>query len=322
MMALPDYVNYGGSLRLTQPYLAQNVGFYGFVLKTDMAALQKTIDIRLNAPAGGAVRFEPLGPFVILAFNALQQLSSKNPPDSNKGSFSEKECALWVPVIDRVQDKTYWFHPYIFVDNPYALALGREVYGFPKSLGVFNIPDTLSPTGTLSMQTWTLPKYSPDTRGSLAQLVEVGPVPQPVDNQAGVSPWNPIRDLKAFTDEIASRLRSQDSILDDIEVAIHVVEDLINRRAPMVFLKQIPDVADPTKACYLSLIEAPSNMTGFNHGGLLHQHYQATFTPYDSHPIAADLGFTSATVPSVVSFYVEFNFEIDGGIEIWRANTD
>lgn len=313
-MAQAPYVNYGGSLRLMQPYLARQVGFYGFVLKGDVAALQKTCNERLNAPAGGAVRFEPAGPFVILAFNALRTLSSKNEPDSNKGTFSECECALWVPVVDRVQEKSYWFHPYIFVDNPFALALGREVYGFPKSLGVFDIPDAPDPTKSFSMQTWLLPRYRPEEQGRLAELVKVTP--------AAAAPgtfWSRLENFEEFVGEIAGVLGEQSTVLGDAELALRTIDDLLRRRAPMVFLKQFPDAADPTMACYMSLVEAPSSMTEFHQGGLIRTQYEVDFTSCDSHPIARDIGFAEGTVKPLLSFYVEFDFEIDGGVEIWKA---
>lgn len=313
-MAQAPYVNYGGSLRLMQPYLAKQVGFYGFVLKGDVDALQKTCTERLNAPAGGAVRFEPAGPYVILAFNALRTLSSKNLPDSSKGTFSENECALWVPVIDRVQEKSYWFHPYIFVDNPFALALGREVYGFPKSLGVFDIPPAPDPAQSFSMQTWVLPQYSPDTQGELAELVKVSPTAAAPENF-----WSRVTEIEEFVGEIAGALGEEGSIVEDVELALHTIDDLLRRRAPMVFLKQFPDAADPTTACYMSLVEAPSNMTEFHHGGLMRTDYDVSFTPCDSHPIAKDLGFATETVKPLLSFFVEFDFEIDGGVEIWKA---
>lgn len=314
-MPLKDYVDYGGSLRLMQPYLAASVSFYGFVIKADAAHLQKICDTRLNNPAGGATRFEPAGPFVVLAFNSLDRLSSKNPPDSQKGWFSEKEFAVWMRIIDREQDKSWWFHPYIFVDNPYALALGREVYGFPKSLGVFQIPDAPSPGSTLSMQTWAIRKYAPDAHGELTELVKVTPA-QP--SGGGFGTW--LEEIEEFTAEITGLLRSPGTLAGEVELAIETIDDLLHRRAPMVFLKQFPDAAQAEKACYMSLVEAPSNMTGFRRGSILHTPWQFAFTECDSHPIAGDLGLTSATVRPILSFFVEFDFEIDQGVEIWNAN--
>jgi acetoacetate decarboxylase len=313
-VTLSNYIDYGGSLRLTQPYLAKHVGFFGFALKANVNSLQSLCDLRLNAPAGKAVRFEPSGPFIILAFNSLNQLSSKNPPDSEKGWFSEKEFAVWMPVIDRVQEKSYWFHPYIFVDNPYALALGREVYGFPKSLGVFDIPEKPDASASLSMKTWIIPRYAPDSQGVLTELVKISPV-----SEGKGTLWSWLEDMEEFTAEVTGMLRAQESIVGDIELAVRTVDDLLHRRAPMVFLKQFPDASHAEKACYMSLVEAPSNMTAFQHGGLLHTSYEVTFTPCDSHPIVSDLGLTSASVEPIISFYVEFDFEIDNGVEIWRA---
>jgi hypothetical protein len=314
-MELHDYVNYGGSLRLMQPYLAAGVSFYGFAIKADVNALQKVIDARLNAPTGGAPRFEASGPFVILAFNDLERLSSKNPPDSQYGWFSERECALWTLVIDRVQEKSYWFHPYIFVDNPYAMALGREVYGFPKSLGVFEIPAAPSPQDTFSMKTWAIPKYGPNAEGSLLELVNVSP-----GHDGGGSFLKWLEEIGEFAGEMAGLLRSQGSLGGDVELAVKTIEDLLYRRAPMVFLKQFPDAAQATKACYQSLVEAPSNMTGFRRASLMSTNWQITFTPCDSHPIVSDLGLPSETVQPILSFFIEFDFEIDEGVEIWNAN--
>ena len=83
-MSIP-YVGYGGTQMLQPPYNAENVGFYAFLVRADPGALQTLLDNRLNRPSGGAVEFEPAGPFVVLAFNKLEKMYSVNPPDRDKG---------------------------------------------------------------------------------------------------------------------------------------------------------------------------------------------------------------------------------------------
>ena len=58
-------------------------------------------------------------------------MRSAEPPDRDKGLFTEQEFAVWVPVIEPKLGP-FWLHPYMVVDNPYAMALGRELYGFPE----------------------------------------------------------------------------------------------------------------------------------------------------------------------------------------------
>ena len=77
---------------------------------------------------------------MLLAFCNLASLRSITPPYSNFGRFVERETAFWVLTIDKTKKRLYWFIPYIFVDNTYAMAMGRELYGFPKSVGTMGLP--------------------------------------------------------------------------------------------------------------------------------------------------------------------------------------
>jgi hypothetical protein len=173
-MSKPKYIQRGGKQVYQQPFNAKGVHLYGFVVEADIESLQKNIcDKYLNDPSCGKNDFRPAGPFVLFVFNTIDSLSSIKPPDNEKGWFSEKETAVWVLLEDRKREKLFWFHPYIFVDNSYAMAMGRELYGFPKSLGWFNIPDNPENASSFSLETVTVKEYTASTKGSRHELIKV-----------------------------------------------------------------------------------------------------------------------------------------------------
>jgi hypothetical protein len=92
----------------------------------------------------------------------------------------------------------------------------------------------------------------------------------------------------------------------------------------LVFLKQFRDVACPTKACYQAVVEAPLGVhaLGAHYEPLDPALYGIAFGEYASHPIASELGITpeQPLVPDI-AFRAQFDFDIDLGLEVWRALT-
>ena len=61
-----NYVDYGGSIMLRQPYIANGVAFFAFAVRADRNALQQICDRRLNEPSHHQVNFAPAGGFAFL----------------------------------------------------------------------------------------------------------------------------------------------------------------------------------------------------------------------------------------------------------------
>ena len=314
-MSLIPYVEMHGRQVFRQPFTAKGVQFYGFILPVDQNKLQTLIcDPYLNHPANGQTDFRAAGPFAMLVFNRLDSLSSTDPPDSNLGWFSEQEAAIWVLTVDRKRERLLWFLPYIFVDNSYAMAMGRELYGFPKSLGQFNIPDNPASADLLSLDTLVLTEFNPQTKGTWERLFKA----ERVKKGSGGAPkvWTGFKELMQ---EIVKLLEMEHSFIRDLRLLYDSADDLLHGRLPMVFLKQFPNVTNPGYACYQSIVEVPSQMTHFNQGCFLDGEYEVTINNYASHPVADDLGLPSNKLAPVASFWVDFEFEIGNGAEVWRA---
>lgn len=312
-MAAAKFIERGGRQVFRQPFAANGVNFYGFLIDADYSALQKNIcDKYLNIPSGGTENFQPAGPFALLVFNTIDSLQSMDEPDHDKGWFSEKEAAVWLLLEDKKRNKLFWFHPYIFVDNSYAMAMGRELYGFPKSIGWFDIPSEPKDANKFSLETIVLDKYDPKTKGTKRELFKI--------NQT--DPKGHTFELKSIEEIMKGVLhlfKSQNSLIDDLILSWHTAADLLHGRAPMTFLKQFPDVSNPDLACYQSILEVPSKMTKFHTGGLLHGKYKITIGDYNSHPVRSDLGISAETLEPLMSYYVKFDFEIGNGSVIWQS---
>lgn len=311
-----NYIDRGGEQVYRQPFEAKGVHFYGFILPADKDILQsKLCDKYLNNPTGGATKFRSAAPFVLLAFCRLDSLSSNATPYRDYGWFSEQEAAIWVLTVDEVRETMLWSFPYIWVDNPYAMAMGREIYGFPKGLGAFDIPYSPNQADRFSVDILALKSFSPYTEGTIERVIQA----QRVSGGGFSSDWANFEDAgKAVLKLVASSLGTDD-IWGDLKLAVHTFENLVSGNVPFVFLKQFRDVADGTKACRQSIVEVTCRMTQFRGGGLLGGEYRIEIEDLASHPLVADLGLSKNTITPIVSYWNYFDFEIGNGTEIWKA---
>jgi hypothetical protein len=315
-----SFVSHGGQQCYAQPFVLNDVRFYGFVLDAELSALRDLCERLLNAPSGGAVWYTPLAPWVMLGVADIAAAHSQNPPDSNAGCMTEVDAAFWVPIVrlKPFHPSLLWFMPYVFVNNGWALVSGREVFGFLKELAEFVLPrrDSSDPA-RFSISTMLVRKYGPRSAVETAELLELKRLDSTVLQLSGFH-WS---DPLAF---FGAALKNLGHDLTRLEIAEHqeaLPEPLSIHgwHLPLAFLKQIRSVTNSQEASYQSIVEAPAELTKFRGAGLLHGSYQLTVTACDSHPIAADLGLGSSPMPVRLGVYADYDFVMKNGIEIWRA---
>ena len=309
-MNLPPYVNQGGEQVYAQPFLCENALFYGMILHADQDAIQKNVcDKLLNIPSGQPGRFVPAGPFVMLAMVRLDKLVAESEPFKSFGAFAESEFAFWVLTIDTVQDQVYFAFPYIWVDNAYALSMGREIYGFPKQLGRFQIPPDVNNADYFSLETLALKTLNPNTMAEWQKVMDVKKIGIPGTFQEWDSIGKAVEGLTKTSEELGTWNA-------DLKLLVRLFEDLIARDIPFVFLKQFRDVADGTKACYQAVIECTCKMTAWHGGGLLNGVYEVNMEEVGNEPIVSDLGLGPNPIVPGISFWCLFDFYIGAGAEI------
>ncbi len=310
-MATPNYIDRGGELVFAPPFLADKVDYYGFIIAADIQKLQAVCDRYLNAPLGAA-RFAPAGGFVLLACCNLPSLRSSTPPYSNWGWFAEREIAFWMLVIDKQAKRVYWLLPYIWVDNPYAMAMGRELYGFPKGIGTVTLPASPDNPDSFAIDTLVLPTFSPETKGEVVRLVEV----KPTGERSHLTVSGTVNSLDDLAREIIHLLDDDLSLLGNARLLLDSLDDLLHLRIPMVFLKEFRDVVKPANTAFRAVVETKPFARNVYGVKIYENVFHASIIPCASHPIASDLGLsTTNPLPSYLSFWVNFDFEIGQGTQ-------
>jgi hypothetical protein len=310
----PQYIERGGDTAFEPPYGLNQTKLYGFVLEGTLENLQALCDKYLNLPGQDKFRYRPASNRVLMVFDTIKNISSINSPGKNKGYFSETgEVIFWVLTKAEKQegskfvvDHHAWFIPYIFVDCTPAMVLGREVYGFPKELGRFNIPDDPKNLQPFTLETLVLQPFNPQSQATYQQLVKVE-ANQRDKSESRSDRWG---DFKQAFEEIANLF--EDAQIDRRKCSTHL-------EVPMVFLKQFRDVQDGNKACYQAIVEATARLEKFHEGyPFLWQKFQVSIENFDSHPIVTDLGL-KLTQKAQLAFWIHFDFSFGNGKEIWRA---
>jgi hypothetical protein len=314
-MNKPAYIDRSGEQVYPPPFSAANVGFFGFAVLAERSALQAMCDRYLNAPMGGGDRFTPALSHVLFVFNTMDALRAQSPGWQDRGWFPEQEAAVWVLVADRVGEQLFWFHPYMLVDNSYALAMGREIYGFPKALGWFDIPRGPQAPAQLSVETVAVRTFAPETQGERALLFSV--------RQDGSS--RPVRtgsgfgQLRELLQELAQLAGIERGFFAKLGLAEHLFEDLLAGKMPMVFLKQMRDGAEPTRACYQAIQEVQASLVKLIDARIYPQGYVVDIEDLASHPIRADLGLPAGPVAAEFSFWLSFDFAIGDCQVVWST---
>ncbi|MCP4540446.1 MAG: acetoacetate decarboxylase family protein [Chloroflexi bacterium] len=323
---LPLYVDDGagqGWPVLRGPYLQRNAQIAAFLLPADIRPLQQMCDRYLNNPTGGQLNYAPLMPYVVMLI-ADMKISSLDERDRELGWMCETELSFWVPIAARAQaggleipDYTGWFLPYLYVDNPAAIATGRQVYGFPKMLAQFDKPfDVQNPE--FAVDVWGFARSGPEAEGRIQRLAELRRRDKSTATGSAIT-WG---NWDAARAEIIHLFSKLDSPVDRAALERLIPPDRME--ISTVFLKQFRDVADTRRACYQAIVEAPMHVQHFHSGELLNNTYYLTLHTLQNHPLAQTLGLhadESGIVQPLVGLQIHVDFTLDHGVEVWRART-
>jgi uncharacterized protein with NAD-binding domain and iron-sulfur cluster len=320
---LPPYVERCGLQDHLQPFLCANTRMYGFFVRGDASSLQRNVvDPILKGPTRGAMDYRVLSDLVMVTFAYTAEGHSLRTPDRQMGWIPERSCTVWVltAAVRReggvdVAERVVFFAPYIVVDNPWSMASGREIYGFPKTIGAILMPVDSAAPDAFSASTIILPVFQYAQQGSDEIIIRV--------DRTAAEPAPPA--VWSSGTEAARAVLSQWSsggrrlMVPGLGLAIDLFDLLRHEVVPTVYLKQFRDAADGMRACYQAIVEAPMTMRKLHGGGPLSGSYTLTACDFASHPIVHDLGLPQKTVPAEFPFFVDFDFVAEAGTEVWKA---
>jgi hypothetical protein len=313
----PVFVVRGGEQCFAPPTVQADTDFFGFVFHADRTALQALCDRHLNNPASGHVRYVPLVSSIVAGFANIHKGYSLTPPDSGFGWMPEIDVALWIlvarvkslgpiPIIERIG----WYMPYVFVNSPAAVAMGREIWGFHKSLGTTLMPEHETDEALFAVDALAFPEPNSSKEIVSRRIFDV----RRIDQKQLNGPTKPWPDAgSAFRELMKAFVAEESKLILDVAKLLGL-DDMA-----LIFLKQFRDVSNGALACYQSIVEADATVTRFGGGGLLPGQYQMTIQPLASHPIVTDLGLSGQQLQSSFAFRVNYDFTMNEGVEVWKA---
>ena len=98
-----------------------------------------------------------------------------------------------------------------------------------------------------------------------------------------------------------------------------LVLDVANTERLLEFSAQFRDLNDGATACYQAIVSVPIRATNIRAGGVLPGTYMVELPEIASHPVASDLGLEPTALSSVKGFWLDFDFVLGRGTEVWRA---
>jgi hypothetical protein len=340
-MDLPELPEFAGpSLSGEPPFYFKNMTTSVFPLRAQVDVLQRFCDSYLNIIPEELGHFRASVPFVYLMMVDYGKMAVEA---KNLGWISQREVLFCVPVEwYTVVDGRWIFHdwaavaPFIYVDSPMSMTLGRTVWGWPKAM--VNLSPQLTgwiqdPSGSTVDATWsamTLPKAYAKANLENRVFMELrspmsGGVQVPLDPGSPLMPWTiasnamtamanfamdylgflrglglmPIRECASF-DNFARR---------GMKAAAMMLPWTPNPVANTLNLKQFPRADEPEKYCFQALTNGPMRLTAFNRGSLLGQRailagdpsggYSIDLVCWPSFPIVDTLGLRADVIGSV-----------------------
>jgi len=312
----PKYIKHDGRVVFNPPYTLKGVDFMMLPVKGTRESLQQIIDQFLNsALQGTSIRYEVFSDYFLYGPAYMDQVSSED----LDGSVGEVDFGVWMPVkrVESGETKSYgWFLPYLFVDSPYAMATGREVFGFQKTMCQ---PDPTvdqwkqNPDMILagsSCKTWGFQSFSPDAMMGIYEVVNL-------IKQAGGD--NIIHEIENIADEL-------EQVIADIalggtdlwDVMKLFLSSLENEGLRLVFLKQYHAASNPQGACFQEIVEADTKISALSNVQMLASGYQLSFPHLASHPIAETTGMAGESQDIDVAMRVKMDFSMELGETIHR----
>jgi hypothetical protein len=319
------------------PTLCQDVHLSVFFLKGRQEKLQAICDRYLNAPSGGAVHYRPRLPFVMLTFQHVGRLSSEAEGFRDWGFTSEREATFWIAASDtrrhgpdELCQRVELFVPYMYTDNPWAVAGGREIYGFPKQAADIRMPGTGQGAGAFEVRALAYRTLGPGTRAEMARVLLLERADgQPMDRDltldelpgveatGGFRAENLLQQVGVLKDELGS-------LLDfNFEMGSRILDFLFRPTLPMVFLKQFRDVGTRTGACYQSIVGAEADQLKLRGLRLLPRRFRLTLDSLATQPLAEDLGLeldARRQLSIAGGLQIHFDFRINEGHLIWSGS--
>jgi hypothetical protein len=204
--------------------------------------------------------------------------------------------------------------PYIFVDDAIAMAVGREMYGMPKTMGEIALPaGPHAPDLGFSLDVVSTPAFNPDEP---FRPMPIAAIRQAAAGQAGaLHVWE---DLETAFQALKGIIFGGHQIhLPSAGLLLEVADIFLEQRLPFSSLRQLRSMSAPEQAAYLSIVDFSARMERFERAGLLPGDFHLSLPQNALYPIREDLGLADGQ-KAEAAFWLDWDFLFEGGREVWQ----
>ncbi len=309
-----------GSMIFPQPFEEKKSLMNNFLFKSDIAALQKVCDKLFNIPSNQGVYYQPILPAVMVTFAKNKQCGPTSLPYSEWGTVAYNEVIISFFVVRIKKMGAVWIAekvsacvPYIFVDDPIAMVLGREIYGMPKIMSTVAVPVyPSSAPAPFTLETISTPKLQNGLPFKNMQIAAINQINS--DNTKPAQEWT---DVGLALDAMKNIVFGGGHIeIPGLSLVFEVVDLLLEKEMSFASLRQLRSIGNPDEAVHKAVIEFGTKMMKFNAGGILNGTFQLKLPQNGLFPIAEDLGISDGQLAES-AFWIDWDFLFQTGTEIW-----
>ena len=206
----------------------------------------------------------------------------------------------------------------MIVDNPFAMAMGREIYGFPKMLGWFDgvARGPTEPT-TMAVETIVTEVLDPNCQSRRLPLLKVhrrarSPLQKTANTALG---------LECFSTNILQSLKIGPKQLGPDGIGEMLYMDLLQLRMSFLFMRQFRDSVEPRLASFQSVQECRTEMTKVHDFRRYGSEFEIEIFDYPTHPLRSEFGLATGMLRVEQASWTLFDFEIGPCNEIGKAPT-
>ena len=136
----PKYVDPALKVFGRPPYIGENALLQGGWFESSQGAIQSYLDRSINRVAPQHFRAKAVLSSLLMTSLFVEKMRSGHPLGKVWGYVPEADISIWAlayagPLERPSEWQLYWVPIYMFVDDPAAVAGGREIFGFPKMFG-------------------------------------------------------------------------------------------------------------------------------------------------------------------------------------------
>jgi len=265
MSSLPDFISPPSALdpQLPTPYGFEDVATRMFTLLADKQKLQTVCDTYFNNIAVAKnlpFRIKPIQSLVLMEVLSYPKMYAGGIPGRQFGYSTQNELLF--------------FCPFLFVDNDWSLISGRDVAGFPKCEGKFQLPPSFSSAFPTVVDARVISPLSSTTESVFRPIIEIQPVPIATSMMSKAAP--PTDSLKGLTELEAKtvwpygpidKLYGPEAVRGLAPVSDDIYQLLLSSAGINTVnysLKQFRDAMNPAKAAYQSILECEARLTNFD----------------------------------------------------------